>query len=239
MASFPGRLRHLIPVHSAACTRSIIFGSVHSDSRKPLSPPSRWLALIRSSKVRSQANTASAMYTCTCTYVHTTEPSGSMCRLWRARKVKQLESLTGGLINTFSYRLCSWCLGRRPSGTKEHPRTLRNCRRPLRPVPGSSGQHGSSCFRFSATDRIVVVSRVLWRSFLSFNPREQSPFAFLFGSLFRRFFFLLELVDVRRRRKRRFGNREKGGHSLEDALGVSRDLWGFLVDGVIFFFFVD
>lgn len=157
--------------------------------------------------------------------------------LMAARKVKQLESLTGGLINTFSYRLCSWCLGRKPSGTKEHPRTLRNCRRPLRPVPGSSGQPGSSCFRFSATDRIVVVSRVLWRSFLSFNPPEQSPFAFLFEGLFRGFFFLLDLVDVRRRRKRRFGNREKSGHSLEDALGVSRDLWGFLVDGGIFFFF--
>lgn len=35
----PLHLKHLIPVHSAACTRSIIFGSVHSDSRKPLSPP--------------------------------------------------------------------------------------------------------------------------------------------------------------------------------------------------------
>lgn len=141
--------------------------------------------------------------------------------LMAARKVKRLESLTGGLINTFSYRLCSWCLGRRPSGTKEHPRTLRNCRRPLRPVPGSSGQPGSSCFRFSATDRIVVVSR----SFFSLNPREQSPFAFLLEPLFRGFLFL--------RARRCTTQEEEEVHSLEDASGVSRDLSGFLADGGI------
>lgn len=56
-----------------------------------------------------------------------------------------------GLINTSSYLRCSWCLGHRPSGRKEHPRRLRNCTPPQRPTPGWSGRLGSRCFRFSAT----------------------------------------------------------------------------------------
>lgn len=56
-----------------------------------------------------------------------------------------------GLINTFSYLRCSWCLGHKPSGRKEHPRRLRNCTPPQRPAPGWSGRLGSRCFRFSAT----------------------------------------------------------------------------------------
>lgn len=56
-----------------------------------------------------------------------------------------------GLINTSSYLRCSWCLGHKPSGRKEHPRRLRNCTPPQRPAPGWSGRLGSRCFRFSAT----------------------------------------------------------------------------------------
>ena len=77
--------------------------------------------------------------------------------------MKQPKSRGRRLVNTFSYRRRSWCLERRPSGRKVRPRTLRNCRHPLRPAPGSSTRPWSRCSRSSATEKIVctyVVSRV-------------------------------------------------------------------------------